>query len=312
MNKDIRSYKLKNEPKNYHYQSQFLIRKFAIDPNRSKKNQEVFVLHKWTKNIEKKKISEICSVEYFNTYIQEKKLWKMERDIFAPSLRNCLGGTHDELDIKNLKCFASILLCGTPKFRKNLITNITEHIDNESGLPTGSVNIMNDVKGKFDWTENCAKAVFREIEEWEYLLIVIDRPLFITSNSPVVVNNRENGHFKINITSLKKSENIEERVEQDVIISFGLKFNIANVDLQTDPWIHFPISPNHLLIFASTKDRISKIRSDFDSIKSDFDSIKKENLIREINTFTFAYSEEYAISSKRELLEMVKPLIKFE
>ncbi len=215
------------------------------------------------------------------------------------------------MSILNLKYFACLLLCGTPKFRKNLITNITEHIDNEYGLPIGSVKVMNDVKGKFDWTENCAKALFREIEGWEGLSFVIDKPVFISSNSPVVVNNRENGHFHINITSLKKSENTVEQEQQDTIISFGITFKVANVDLQTDPWIHFPVSPNHLLVFASTKDRISKIRSDFDSVKSEYDSPRKENLIRDINTFTFAHSEDYAISSKRELLEVVKPLINF-
>lgn len=298
-------------PNKDHYIPELLIKSFAMNPD-SKNHKKVYVLNKRTKTIEDKgkEISDICFVHNFNTPAQDKRLRRLENK-FDLSLQKYLNNEHDECDIMNLKYFACLLLCGTPNFRKILITTITEHIDNVYGLPIGTVKVMNDVKGKFDWTENCAKALFREIEGWEGLSFVIDKPVFISSNSPVVVNNRENGHFQINMTSLKKSENIVEQEEQDTILSFGITFEVANVDLQTDPWIHFPVSPNHLLVFALNKDTISEIRSDFDSVKSEYDSPRKENLIRDINTFTLAHSEDYAISSKRELLEMVKPLINF-
>ena len=225
----------------------------------------------------------------------------MESDIFAPSLQNYLDGKHDISDIQTLKYFASILLCSTPYFRKNLIRTLTAHMDNQWGFSTGSVNVFDDFKGKFDWTEKCANAVFSEIEGWNCVSLTNDTPVFITSNSPVKVNNRENGYFEINLKNFEKPKNIEEHED---IISFNLGFKIANADLKTDPWIHFPISPNHVIIFAPTPDILSKI-------KLSIDSIQEKDLNKVINTYTFGFSEDYAFSSKIDLLEEVKPLINF-
>ena len=292
---------MKNEPQNHHYISQFLIRKFAIDPSRSKQNQEVFVLHKWTKDIEKKKISEICSMSNFNG-AQEKRFSKMERKHFSPSLQKYLNDSHDISDLQNLKHFACILLCSTPKFRQNTLRYLTSQLENDFGMPYGSVRIEDYIYGKFDLTNNCANAVFREIKEWKVAYLENNTQGFITSNSPVKVNNEERGYFEINIKNIRKHGNIEVDEEN---ISCELGFDIDNADLKANPWIQFSVSPDKILIFTPNTDIT-------DAVISRFKSISGKDLIRSINALTFAYSEEYAISSKRELLEEVQPLINFK
>lgn len=282
--------------------SQFLIRKFAIDPNRSKKNQEVFVLHKWTKEIEKIKISELCSMSNFNSGPQEKKLAKMERTHFAPSLQKYLDRKHDISDIQNLKYFACILLCCTPKFRQTILRYITSDMENAFGLPYGSINIQDYIYGKFDWSLACAKAVFEEIKEWDVVYFENNAQCFITSNSPVKINNEERGYFEVNI---KYFINPQEAKLHEDNISFEFGVEVANADLKANPWIQYPVSPNRILIFAPTTDIT-------DAVISRFESMDAKEIIRQINAMTFGFSEEYAISSKRELLEEVKPLVNFK
>ena len=292
---------MKNEPQNHHYISQFLIRKFAIDPSRSKQNQEVFVLHKWTKDIEKKKISEICSMSNFNGE-QEKRFSKMERKHFSPSLQKYLDDSHDISDLQNLKRFACILLCSTPSFRQNILRHLTCQLENDFGIPYGSVHIKDYIYGKFDLTNNCANAVFREIEEWEVAYLENNTQGFITSNSPVRVNNEEKGYCEINTQIIMNRQDVKEHAGK---ISSNLEVKILNADLKASPRIQFSVSPDKILLFAPTTDIA-------DAVISEFKSINGKDLIRIINASTFAYSEEYAISSKRELLEEVKPLINFK
>lgn len=282
--------------------SQFLIRKFAIDPNRSKKNQEVFVLHKWTKEIEKIKISELCSMLNFNSDPEEKTLAKMERKYFAPSLQKYLDRTHNVSDIQNLKYFACMLLCSTPQFRQNTLRHITSDMENALELPYGSINIQDYIYGKFHLSLACAKAAFREIKEWDVAYLENNTPCFITSNSPVKVNNEERGYFEINI---KYFINPQDAKLYEDNISFEFGFEVANADLKANPWIQFSVSPNRILMFAPTTDIT-------DAVISRFKSMEAKEIIRGINTLTFAHSEEYAISSKRELLEEVKPLVNFK
>ncbi len=282
--------------------SEFLIRKHAIDTNRSRKNQEVFLLHKHTKTIEIKKADEICSMSNYNTDAQERRFAKMERKHFAPSIQKYLDDEHDGSDIQKLKRFACILLCCTPSFRQNFLRTLTCHLENTYGTPYGSIHIKDYIYGKFDYTEKCAKAIFKEIEEWDVAYLENDSHSFITSNSPVKVMNRENGYFEINLKNFQKPENIE--VLEDSI-SFGLEYEISDADLKTDPWIQFPVSPNKILIFTPSMDIT-------DAIKSRYESIGVEDAIREINTLIFAHSDEFAIASKRELLEEVKPLVNFK
>lgn len=292
---------MSNQPKNQHYIPRLLLLKFATNPDSLKKNRKVFVLHKWTKDIERVKIEDICAVDFYNTKPQNKRLDKME-DIFATSLNKYLDRTHNILDIQILKYFTSILLCHTPSFRRNLIRSITNHIEDQAGLDTGSVIAEDDLKGKFDWTERCAEAVFSEIREWECEALVSSEPVFIMSNSPVKVKNKENGYYEVNIKNFQRPDSIENH---EKTTSFRLGFEFANIDLKTDPWIYFPISPNNVLIFASSKEVTSNIRAEYETVR-------KEDLVRAINTFTFGFSDNYAIASKRELLEEIKPLINFQ
>lgn len=291
---------MSSQAKNQHYIPRFLLRKFEVNPKSNKDNRKVFLLHKQTKEIEKKKIEDICAVYLYNTRAQNKKLNRLD-NMFSDSLKNYLNRTHHLIDIQILKYFTCILFCGTPSFRRNLIRGITEHVENQMELQTGSVIAEDDIKGKFDWTEICADALFSEIREWECEAFVSSEPVFITSDSPVKVNNKENGYYEVNIKNFQRPDNIENHEDHT---SFRLGFEFANIDLKTDPWIYFPISPNNVLIFASSKEIVSNIRSEYESVR-------KEDLVRAINTFTFGLSDDYAISSKRELLEVVKPLINF-
>lgn len=293
---------MKNKPQNHHYQSQFLIRNFAIDPNRSKKNQEVFVLHKWTKEIEKIKISELCSMPNFNSGAQEKRFSKMERKYYSPSLQNYLEGTHNSIDIHNLKYYACVLLCCTPEFRQNTLRYLTCNMESQLGQPYGSINIRDYIYGKYDLSLACAEAVFKEIKEWKVVYLENNAQGFITSNSPVKINNEEKGYFNINMEYFINPQDVELHENN---ISFGFGFNIDNADLKANPWIQFSISPDKILIFAPTIKII-------DSVISRYKSKSAKDIIKDINTLIFVHSEEYAISSKRELLEEVKPLVNFE
>lgn len=293
---------MKSKPINHHYVSQFLLRKFAIDPNRSKKNQEVFVLHKWTKEIEKIKISDLCSMADFNSDTQEKRFSKMERKHFAPSLQRYLDRKHDISDIQNLKYFACILLCCNPKFRQSTLRHLTSDMENAWGLPYGSINIQDYIYEKFDLSLACAKAIFREMKDWEVAYLENNAQCFITSDSPVKVNNEERGYFEVNI---KYCINPQEPKLHEDNISFEFGFEIANADLKANPWIQFSVSPNKMLIFTPTTDLTN-------AVISRFESMDVKEIIREINAMTFGFSEEYAISSKRKLLEEVKPLVNFE
>lgn len=238
--------------------SQFLIRNFAIDSNRSKKNQEVFVLHKWTKEIERKKISELCSMSNFNSDAQEKSFAKMERKYFAPSLQKYLDRKHDVSDIQNLKYFACVLLCCTPKFRQITLRYLTSDLENQFGQPYGSINIQDYVYGKFDLSLACAKAVFREIEEWAVAYLENNAQCFISSNSPVKINNEERGYFEINIEYFTNSQGV---ILQEDNISFEFGFKVANADLRANPWIQFSVSPNKILIFTPSHDITDAIMS---------------------------------------------------
>lgn len=283
--------------------SQFLIRKFAIDPNRSKKNQEVFVLHKWTKEIERIKISNLCSMSNFNSETQERRLSKMERKYFAPSLQKYLDRIHDASDIQNLKYFACVLLCCTPKFRQNTLRHLTSDLENELGQPYGCINIEDYIFEKFDLSLAAAKSVFKEIEEWEVAYFENNAQSFITSNSPVKVNNEEKGYFEIDIEYFTIPQGVKQH---DSNISFEFGFEVGNADLKTNPWIQFSISPNKILVFTPTHDITDTVMS------TKFEAMDDKERIRDINAMTFAFSEEYAISSRKELLEEVKPLVNFE
>ena len=238
----------------------------------------------------------------FNSGPQEKRLSKMERKYFAPSLEKYLDRKHDISDIQNLKYFACILLCCTPQFRQNTLRYITSGMENAFGLPYGSINIQDYIYGKFSLSSACAKAVFEEIKAWDVVYLENNAQCFITSNSPVKVNNEEKGYFEIN---MEYFINPQKAKLHENNISFEFGFEVANADLKANPWIQFPVSPNKILIFTPTTDIT-------DAVISRFESMDAKEVIRQINAMTFGFSEEYAISSKRELLEEVKPLVNFK
>lgn len=294
---------MNSKPVNHHYISQFLIRKFAIDPNRSKKNQEVFVLHKWTKEIERIKISDLCSMSNFNSDTQEKRLSKMERKYFAPSLQKYLDRKHDASDIQNLKYLACVLLCCTPKFRQNTLRHLTSDMEDKLGQPYGSINIRDYIFGKFDFSLAAAKSVFNEIKEWKLAYLENNTQSFITSNSPVKVNNEEKGYFEINLEYYTIPQRVKQHGDR---ISFEFGFKVTNADLKANPWIQFSVSPNKILVLTPSHNITDSVMS------TRFESMDGKEMIREMNAMIFGFSEEYAISSRRELLEEVKPLVNFE
>ena len=286
---------------NHHYVSQFYYRNFASNPERSlvhAMDNEGNIINR------PRSIRKISFEEDYNTEEQEQEQSRLET-IYAETLREFIetpnpGNSDLSRDFVN---FVSFLMSNNIYIREKLDEGFSEMEFQIVGAP-GDHNISTHTgyKGRFDWSEAFAEAVYEEFYNWQFVRRETNGyEVFITSDDPVSILNPEDVRIPItaNITwrdprianiSDERTQISDDQISREV----QLKMTLERISFGQDVVVVFPVTPSLCLIGFSDSDRHAK----FLAIPH-----RNDNHIGFMNLITFAHCNERVYSHRQELLQ---------
>ena len=177
----------------HHYVSKFYYKNFAY----SKEEPFVYTMNKEGKiGNRRKSVSQIGYEADYNTPEQEQEQSRYET-FYAEVLRDFIKNPdpgNSELS-RDIVDFVSFLMGNNVDTRKKLDEGFSRmELKMKDALGEGNVSLHRGYKGKYDWSDSFASAVFKEFQSWTIFPGEVNgketgNKFFITSDNPVSIFN---------------------------------------------------------------------------------------------------------------------------
>ena len=289
------------DSKKHHYVSQLYLRHFAFDPEEKR-------VHTMTKKgiipDESNLIRYICYEKNYNTQLQEDEQSRLENE-YAKMLRDFIASPNpDDLNLsRDFIEFVSFLIGNNIYIRKKLdegFSNMELQIKDAPG--NHDISMPRGHKGKFDWSQAFADAVFEEFHNWKFVRLEINaHKVFITSDNPVSIINPEDVRIPATANVIWRDPKVVNFGNENVPISDGwmsrkmqVQITLKSVSFGRDVVMIFPITPNMCLIGFSDSNRHAGF------LERAIMVIDAKGFI---NFITFTYCNKAVYSHSKELLK---------
>ena len=280
--------------KNFHYISDFYLRRFGFKISQNSATKQVYTLNR--KEIlrekyilEKRNSKTLCNIKYYNTPDQEDLFGKIE-DICSKSIDTIIDQNFNSTDINNIKFLIAFFYSNTPDKRQMFCHILETLLDNPLRLTKEEIEEINSLIGgpfqggfkrKGHVTISLTLQIFYQLITWKYKIIHIvpQKQKFITSDKPVcsLFISTEEG-FSVNQGW--------ENFDADGNLNSPLK-KLNELELPEKLVFYFPINPETCIFLYH---KINKIENFTQHLKY-------------LNFAEFINSDKYLISKTEEPLK---------
>lgn len=289
----------------HHYVSKLYYKNFAFNPERSL----VYAMDNRGNIINRSRsIKRISFEEDYNTPDQEKEQSRLEtiyREILREFIETPDPG-HSNLS-RDFAEFVSFLIGNNIYIRNKLdegFRNMEMQIkdapgDHDISMPRGH-------KGKFDWSQAFADAVFEEFHRWKFVrLDTHGYKVFITSDNPVSILNPEDVRIPVTANVIWRDPRVVNFGDKNIPTPDGrmsrkiqVQMTLESVSFGQDVVMIFPVTPSLCLLGFSNNTRHLRYMNRIPRDNND--------ILAFMNLITFSHCNKVAYSHSKELLEGTK------
>ena len=290
---------------NHHYVSKLYYKNFAFNPDGSL----VYAMDNEGKiRSRSKSTRDIGSEKDYNTPEQEQEQSRLEtkyREILKEFIETPNPGNSNLP--RDFVEFVSFLMGNNTYIRNKLdegFDNMEMQIkdapsDHDIVMPRG-------YKGKFDWSQAFADAVFEEFHSWEFVRLETNGyKVFITSDNPVSILNPEDVRIPAMANVIWRDPRVVNFGNENIPISDGwmsrkmqIQMTLENVSFGPDVVMIFPVSPSICLLGFSNNTRHLRYMNRIPRNNND--------ILVFMNLITFSQCNKNVYSHSKDLLKFTK------
>lgn len=282
----------------HHYVSKFYYKNFAY----SKEEPLVYTMNKEGEiGNRRKSVSQIGYEADYNTPEQEQEQSRLETwyaEVLREFIKNPDPGNSDLS--RDLVDFVSFLMGNNIDTRKKLDEGFSKmELKIKEAPGDHNISTHRGHKGRYDWSEAFAEAVFEEFRGWQIFPCevnaeAINDRFFITSDNPVSIFDPEDIRIPVPITTTWRDPKITDVGDESIRTSDGrlsrdlqLRMSLESVSFGRDVAMIFPATPGLCLVGFSDSVRAARFA---ENPKRGLDALSFMNVI----TFCHCNKEVYS------------------